>query len=330
MMNDLKSIERMRGSTPVITPAAEDAARARLLDAMRRPIRTPRRPVRRLAWRIAVAGALAVAVGVALPLTRDTEINPGHIIVGPMADVRELGERAARAAETEPAAAVRADQWLYVKQLQAPPLDAQGMSVDLGKRTTWEQWTSVDGRSVAWYGKDGKLLVQGTHPGIGEAELARPPVTPEALIARIDVALARALFIGGEEPEPKEQRLFQAIYQLMGEQALSPAVRAALFRALPTIAGVSVRRDAVDAAGRRGVAFSYTGGWARYDLILNPDDYSFLGTYGVSVRDRTFHGLFDRTAPDEDLGSARVNAGTPLTLSARIEATVVDTPGERL
>ncbi|MEU4408886.1 CU044_5270 family protein [Streptosporangium sp. NPDC023963] len=322
-MDDLDSLRRMRGSTPAITPAAEEGARARLLNALHRPVPAPRRRVRRLAWRtgtaVALTAALAAAITVGLPVLRATDMNP-------IASVRDLGERAARAAETEPAPEIRADQWLYVKQIEAPPRDEE-MGVDTGRRITSERWTSLDGGRVAWYGDDGQIITHHTFLGLGEISLALPPVTPETLLARIDKAIPEN--VGWKVPETREQRLFQGIYQLMTEQSLSPPVRAALFRALPMIDGVSVRQDAADADGRRGVAFSYTGEWARYDLILNPDDYDFLGTYGVSVQDRTFGGVFDRAAPEKNLGTMHVKAGTPLTLTALVDRAVVDRPGQR-
>ncbi|MFI6509603.1 sigma factor [Streptosporangium sp. NPDC050855] len=121
--------------------------------------------------------------------------------------------------------------------------------------------------------------------------------------------------------ESREQRLFQAIYQLMGEQALSPEVRAALFRALPLIEGVTVRPDAVDAEGRHGIAFSHTDDWARYELILSPDDFRYLGTYGVTVADRTMRYT--------NVDPIFVPAGTPLVLSAQLETHLVDKAGQR-
>jgi hypothetical protein len=96
-------------------------------------------------------------------------------------------------------------------------------------------------------------------------------------------------------------------------------VRAALYRALPLIGGVTVRQDAVDAAGRHGVAFAYTGTWQRSEIIVSTDDYRFLGTYGEAVADRTF--------PSEKVGTVR--AGTPLAWTAYLESGVVDRPGVR-
>ncbi|MEV5410954.1 CU044_5270 family protein [Thermopolyspora sp. NPDC052614] len=309
----MEEIKRFRAATPVITREAQESARARLMHEIHAAPAPVRRRLPRLAWRVALTGAFAVALGFgAVRLQAPPAV--------PVANVQELSERAARAAESRPAVTPSSDQWLYVKEKQAAPREgAGGFGVDLDRRVTREMWTSVDGRRVAWYRPDGKLLVQGTHPGISATDLAKPPITPQGLLDRIDRVLTRS----ADEPfeESKGERLFQAIYQLMGEQALSREVRAALFRALPLIKGVSVRQDAVDADGRHGVAFTYTGNWARYELILNPDDFRYLGTYGVSVRDRTFKYA--------NLDPIFVPAGTPLGLSAQLETHLVNKAGER-
>lgn len=85
------------------------------------------------------------------------------------------------------------------------------------------------------------------------------------------------------------------------------------------VPGVSVKQDAVDAAGHHGIALVHTGPWERFELILSPQDYRFLGTYGETVADRTF------TAGQR----LEVKAGTPVVWSARLAAGIVDRPGER-
>lgn len=316
-------LKEFRRDTPVMTRDAEVAARAKLLAAMGEP--APRREPRRrprMVWRLALAGALAAAVGAGVIVTRqEPAMTPA---MTPVADVRAWSERAARAAENDPTPAPRAGQWLYVKMSMAAPLPGgKSFGVDLGKRTTFEQWTSVDGKRVAFHRQDnGELIVQGTHPGVSSAELAAEPVTPEGVLAKIRKALDSRQLIQAFGPERSpEERLFQAVYQLMGEQALTPKVRAALFRALPSIPGVMVKQDAKDADGRAGVAFGYTGDWAHYDLILDPVDFRYLGTYGITVKDRTFKY--------DDVGKVDVPANTVLVLSARLETKVVDKPGEK-
>ncbi|MER6944423.1 CU044_5270 family protein [Nonomuraea sp. NPDC000554] len=306
----MDTIKDFRRNTPPMTAEAESAARARLLKAVRGVETRPRR--RRLGWRLAVAGVLAVTVGTGVVVLR------GQPAMTPVASVRELGERAARAAEDTPGFVASPGQWLYIKERQAP---YNTIGADLSKRTTFEQWTSVDGKQVAWE-EGGKLLIQGTHPGISAADLAKPPVTSEGVLGKIRAVLEGRHFVPTDGPmPPMDEQLFQAVYQLMGEQALSSDVRAALFRGLHTIPGVTVTQDVEDADGRRGVAFSYTGDWTRYDLILDPGDYRFLGTYGVTVKDKT---MTYTSAP-----SVFVKAGTPLTLTAQLETKLVDKPGQR-
>ncbi|MGA5761497.1 CU044_5270 family protein [Nonomuraea bangladeshensis] len=309
----MSTIKDFRRDTPPMTAQAENAARARLLAAARgpEPRREPR-PVRRLGWQAAVAGALAVAIGTGVVVAR------GQPRVVPVANVRELGERAAQAAYDDRGQVPGPGQWLYIRERQAPQSEDGGYGVDVSRRVVWEQWTSVDGKQVAAM-VDGKLLVQGNHPGLGAADLARQPVTPEGVLAKIRQRLEDMHMVwGGSEPPPSmDEQLFQAVYQLMGTQALPPEVRAALFRGLATIPGVSFTENVVDADGRRGVAFSHTGARARYDLILDPVDFRFLGTYGV------------QTTKYDHPSSSVIEAGTPLTLTARLDAKVVDGPGQR-
>ncbi|MED7931290.1 CU044_5270 family protein [Nonomuraea sp. LP-02] len=309
----MSTIKDFRRDTPPMTAQAENAARARLLAAARgpEPRRAPR-PVRRLGRQAALAGALAVAIGTGVVVARDQP----HVVQ--VANVRELGERAAQAAYDDHGQVPGPGQWLYIRERQAPQSGDGGYGVDVSRRVVWEQWTSVDGKQVAAM-VNGKLLVQGNHPGLGAADLARQPITPEGVLARIRQSLEDMHMVwGGSEPPPSmDERLFQAVYQLMGTQALPPEVRAALFRGLATIPGVSFTEDVVDADGRRGVAFSHTGHWARYDLILDPVDFHFLGTYGV------------QTTEYDDPSSSVIKAGTPLTLTARLDAKVVDGPGRR-
>ncbi|MEU5865573.1 CU044_5270 family protein [Nonomuraea sp. NPDC047529] len=314
----MSTIKDFRRNTPPMTAQTERTARARLLAATRapQPHHEPRRTPR-LGRRLVLAGTLAVAIGAGVMVTND------HPRVTPVASVRELGERAAQAAYDDRGQTPDPGQWLYIKELQAPQSANGGYGVDLSRREVREEWNSVDGLQTASLFPNGKLLIQGNHPGLSADELARQPVIPEGLLAKIRQKLAdmHMTWTGPDSPPSMDERLFQAIYQIMGTQALPPEVRAALFRGLTTIPGVTVNQDAVDADGRHGVAFSYTGGWTRYDLILDPVDFRFLGTYGVTVQDR----MTDYT----DGPNYEVKAGTPLTLTALLETKVVNGPGQK-
>ncbi|MET9063831.1 CU044_5270 family protein [Streptosporangium sandarakinum] len=316
----MDEIKDFRGSTPVITRQAEDAARARLLRAMREPAPAPRRRLTpRPVWRLAFAASLsvAVAVGGGIALTGD---DGGRSVLIPVASVQQLGERAARAAATNPYETVPSPgKWLYVKETIAPLREEPEPEVDRSKRTTLELWNSVDGRQTALDDGKGRLVIHEAGPGVTAADLAEGPVTPERVLARIRAAVAETPAPPGDDG-PDEQRIVETISRVMNEQALEPEVRAALFRALPMIEGVSVKQDAVDAAGRHGVAFAYTGRWERFEIILNPEEYTYLGTYGETVATRTY------TTP---AGTREVKAGTPVVWTAHLRAGIVDEPGER-
>ncbi|MET9242947.1 hypothetical protein [Nonomuraea sp. NPDC003709] len=80
------------------------------------------------------------------------------------------------------------------------------------------------------------------------------------MIARIRVSVDAAPVSEFDDVHATTQEwIFQTLFQLLGEQPLVADVRATLFRALSTIQGVSVKQDAIDAAGRNGTAFVYTG-----------------------------------------------------------------------
>ncbi|WP_371781507.1 CU044_5270 family protein [Streptosporangium subroseum] len=313
----MSTIKDFRRDTPPMTARVENTARARLLAAAREP--EPRNGLRRaprLGWRLAIAGALAVAVGTGVVVARD---QPRAVSV---ASVQELGERAAQAAYDDRGQVPDPGQWLYIRELQAPQAEDGGYGVDVSKRAVWEQWTSADGKQAATLSPNGKPFVTGSYPGLGAADLAQRPITPEGVLAKIRQKLEDMHLVSATGPLPSmDQRLFQAVYQLMGTQALPPEVRAALFRGLTTIPGVSFTENVADADGRRGVAFSHTGESARYDLILDPVDFRFLGTYGVTVKDRAT----DYT----DAPNHVIKAGTPLTLTSRLEAKVVNGPGQK-
>ncbi|MDA0635535.1 CU044_5270 family protein [Nonomuraea sp. MCN248] len=310
----MRAIKEFRGSTPEMTDEAAAAARARLMTAVHEP-EVAEKPAatraRRLGRRIVVAAALALAVGGAAVVFRD---QPG---LAPVAGVAELGERAARAAEDDPAPAPGPGQWLYTKELQLAGVEAD---VDRDRRETWERWTSVDGKRSAWY-QDGTLMFQGGAL-FDPAELAEPPVTPAGTIARIEAAILDEDRRGPQELDghvPPEI-LFRQINQFVSDQWLAPHVRAAIFRALPAIKGIEVRPDVPVADGRRGVAFSLIDTGARVSLVLDPRTFRYLGTNATRLRDWTY----------EDTNGEKVTyrAGG-VSMTAHLEAKIVNGPGQR-
>lgn len=333
-MNDLKLIQDLRSSTPAITPESERSARAALLAAMTASAPVPRR---RVLPRLALAGGLAVTIAAGLTVAQNVDTGQG---ISSVAGAADLAERAARAAETEPPTTGRPGQWLYLRE-RAAPLRRGGPAagVDTGRRTTSEEWTSLDGAKVAWGTGHGRTMTASAFPGLSSADLAPLAGHPERLLAKIRAVLRSprsAVTSHGDEavaaigpgvrvstvgdPYDPDEDLFIAVARLMGYQVLGPAVRAGLFRALPRIPGVVLDPDAVDAVGRHGVAFSYGRSWIRRELILDPGTYRYLGTRGVVVRDHTVEFL-----DTED----HYTAGTVLEWTALMASRIVDKAGRR-
>ncbi|GAA3652379.1 hypothetical protein GCM10022224_014090 [Nonomuraea antimicrobica] len=330
MMDEIK---QFLGATPVITSEARETARARLLREMHEPAPAPvrRRTLRipRLTWQLGVATVAAAALVVGFGVLRGDDRSAA------LASVKDLGERAARTAEHDPDAAYKrtptSGQWLYVKETIAPLLAEPRPEVDRDRRETLETWHSLDGKQMAIDDGAGKLVIEEVTTGLTGADLAKAPVTPDAVLAKIKASVAATPASPFDQGASEPERTFKTIGTLMGGQALTPEVRAALFRALPMVEGVSVKQDAVDAAGRHGVAFAYTGAEERSEIIVDAEDYRFLGRYGENLADRPFpsQGVVTPapTSPSEQTGT--VKAGAPLVWSAQLETEVVGKPGER-
>ncbi|GAA0936172.1 CU044_5270 family protein [Nonomuraea longicatena] len=307
----MKVLKEFRRNTPAMTDETAESVRARLITAIHGPETVPKRAARRLGRRVVLAAALALVVGGTV-----VTLN-GPQEMAPVSGVAELGERAARAAEKDRALTPDPTQWLYTKELQ---LSGVVGDVDRDQRNTWERWTSVDGKQSAWY-QDGKLMFQGS-ASFDPAVLAEPPVTPARVIAKIEAAILDEDRRGPQELNGRvpPKILLTVITQLITEQWLAPEVRAALYRALPTIKGMKVAQDVPVADGRRGVAFSLTDAEARSYLVLDPQTFRFLGTNSTRLKDRTFKWA--------DGSKETFKEGTA-GMTARLVAEIVDLPGQR-
>jgi hypothetical protein len=100
---------------------------------------------------------------------------------------------------------------------------------------------------------------------ISYAELGSLPADPRALASRLD------RISGGHA--------LQLIGELFVAYLMPPALTAELFQALGDVPGVTVVKDAVDRAGRHGVAFRLPAAASRayQEIILDPGSYQFMG-----------------------------------------------------
>ncbi|WP_062352964.1 CU044_5270 family protein [Herbidospora yilanensis] len=310
-MNELKEFRR---HTPVMTGSAATVAKARLMTAIHEPEaarESAASGARRFGRRIAMAAALALAIGGTVVTLRD---QPD---MAPVAGVAELGERAASAAQNDPTPAPGPAQWLYTKELQLAGIEAD---VDRDRRATWERWTSVDGKRSAWY-EGGRLMFQGSAV-FNPADLAKAPVTPAGVTARIKAGILDEDRRGPQElnGHVPPAMLLMEINQFLSEQWLTPEVRAALFRALPAIKGITVAQNVAVADGRRGVAFSLTDDGTQNSLVLDPQTFRYLGANSTRLQDR----IYERAD-----GSKEIFKAGMVSLTAQLEARIVNEPGQR-
>jgi hypothetical protein len=282
-MNEMDLLARLREEVPHgVSPHAEhlfQTALASNLEAERAGVTRPARSLVRRggdgiralrpAWRLAVIAALAAALAAGLVVA--TRPPGDRVPARPVAlTAKLLAARAATAALSGPDA--RPGQWVYRKLGFGP-----------GAKVT-EVWATADDLTEASY-------VQGTmltcsfpnrcHPAeiggepygmawpttfpISYAELGSLPTDPRALASRLD------RISGGHA--------LQLIGELFVAYLMPPALTAELFQALGDVPGVTVVQDAVDRAGRHGVAFRLPAAASRayQEIILDPGSYQFMG-----------------------------------------------------
>jgi len=189
-------------------------------------------------------------------------------------------------------------QFVYVERLVGHnEIDENGQARITGpfKR---QIWLSVDGSRPGMVKENGaELGIAGevAHPGIESPTyeyLATLPTDPDALLQK--------LYAETVGKRPAEERAFKAISELLPEQIAPPAVSAALYRAAAKIPGVTLVADAVDAAGRHGVAVARVSDGVRAEWIFDPVSYEYLGQRLVVVDPGTVWGdpgkVFGQTA----------------------------------
>jgi hypothetical protein len=318
-----------------------------------------RRRARRGRVVAAAAGLTLVAVlGAAVLVAR--QLPQERAPAAPTANAAELADRAATAVAAQSVPTPGPHQWAYTKELR----------VEHGghKPWTWERWIRVDGKKyVSADNNDLRAARVSDMPreqkrcppaegvvGLGAAGHARRVLREQQAPVRPAVGLGR--FFPNPAAVPTDpDGLLAAVYQLvenpdclpilggdnvqdrayllidvMLQAVQPPEVRAALYRALARIPGVTVAQGATDAAGRRGVAFtraasiefSGSSSWLRLEIILDNDTYRYLGARYIVTRDYFL--------PDVPSGKGtRFRKGQVLISTAQLALAVVNAPCQR-
>lgn len=283
------------------------------------PRRAPR-PRRRAVLVLGTAVAAGATVAV-LGLGSGNTLAPQGRPPASAASVQLL-ERAALAAAVKPQAPPRAEQFVYVRTVGHTSVLSEGRvgRMELSREDQgMEQWTSVDGSKRTLQRKRGEDDLLLDAPGRGSlnsptyAFLAALPTDPEALLKLIREDAEMNHGAGSDSTTGPDQEAFVMIGDLLRNTVTPPATAAALYRTAALIPGVVVVTDAVDAAGRRGVAVARVHDGERKEWIFDRSTARLVGERTVLLKD-----------------SAWGEAGTVVTSVALISSGVVDRAGQPL
>ncbi|MFF3418788.1 CU044_5270 family protein [Streptomyces sp. NPDC002698] len=281
----MQQIDQDLGHTPVPAPA---------------PV--PRRRLTRPAVLVPLAStALAAALAVTLTVTGHDPAPADRAATG-SAHARSASltlNRIAVAAMADDVTPVRDDQFVYVRSLTVSNKGTFEGPVELGAPHTVETWTSQDPRplkTLGWIRESGKdavmpgetIPVESTDAvpaGIDHPTytwLSSLPTDPDALLTR----LRREVRVS--DGESGEQAVFSLIGDLLSETLMPPRNTAALYKAAARIPGVKEIPDAVDVAGRHGIAITRedASSATRDEWIFDKRSLAFLGARGFITHDQ--------------------------------------------
>jgi len=230
---------------------------------------------------IAAAAVAAVAATVVVALPSDGKTTAG----ASKEAVALLGDIALAAEHQKVPDNIRDDQFVYIESKVGHSTQEEGKPARLDPIHQREIWLSVDG--TRWG------LLEEKHNGNDHVKL--DPETPgvpsntnyrnlQTLLTDPDKMLDW-LHKASDGGKSEDQNTFVLVGDLVGESLLPPDVAAALFRAAAKIPGVVVVPDAVDAAGRHGVAVARVDSGEREELIFDKKTHEYLGEREVAVED---------------------------------------------
>ncbi|NGO12399.1 hypothetical protein G5C60_33540 [Streptomyces sp. HC44] len=272
----------------------------------------------RRGWLRPAIAAAAVATAAAVTFVVLPSSGGGASAQPPSRATVALLEDIALAAEREnDYGDIRDDQFVYVESKVSYSEAADG-KVTIPPLHRLEVWMSVDGLH------DGLVREVGREPFVVEPDV-KPGGTGWEVSANYNHvktlpthADAMYDYLYKTAPKYSGQETYQAMFVLVGDllkqSIVPPEQGAALFRAVARIPGVTVIEDAVDAAGRRGVAIAREDpdNPSRDEWIFDKETREFLGERSVATDDYS-----------------DVKKGTVTSNTAVLRRAVVDKAGQR-
>lgn len=176
---------------------------------------------------------------------------------------------------------IRDDQFVYVRS------KVSWSGYDMGKGTGMiepvrerEVWESVDGSRRGMvtdlYRKFDRTPVEADRQDCYRT-LQTLPTDPDKMYAWLNRT--------SHGSNSKNEANFVLVADLVNESLMPPAQAAALYRAAAEIPDVFVIADAVDAAGRHGVAIARNDRGRRFELIFDKETKEYLGERQVVLKD---------------------------------------------
>jgi len=268
----------------------------------------------------------------------------------------EVLSRASRAAAAQPDLKPRPGQFLYFESraFQIAISVQDGRAKGAEERTYRKDWLSVDGRRAGLMQVTGGVDPLGTmwlcngsadydrreaaakakgHQA--KVDLADPPTgchnqpaAPPGLPTEAG-AMRAWLYKHSEGGNPPDVQAFVTLGDTIRAQYIRPASLAAMFKAAATIPGVTVTRNVVDLAGRKGIAVGQTWQGIRYEVIFDAATYRFLGERQLVDHDDSFRPKGGKpSVSSTPVQGKREKQGTVMYASAQLKVAVTDRPGQ--
>ncbi|MFG6197631.1 CU044_5270 family protein [Nonomuraea sp. JJY05] len=307
-MDEMAELDRLWADTPEASERDLAAARVALLARAAAPPgrrarpRTPTR--RRYAFRLAAVGVLATALTAVIIAGQVALGGPG----APAANAQSVLELAARAAADQRDLVPGPGQYVHTKTRVQRMLYTQDPSTKrlLSPLVTAdeERWEPAD-PDEPWLLRERAesatgdpvprwLWDKGVEDNLYESSCPgqRAYVRLGAWPTDVEGARAKLAAQAGRDPV----RRWSELKQLIAESVVRPSLSAALFQLAAEIDGIHLIGDAVDAAGRPGIAVAMDeGGGRRSELIFDRRTYRYLGERTVNTRDvavKTSEGVY--------------------------------------
>ncbi|MER7793034.1 CU044_5270 family protein [Streptomyces sp. NPDC097640] len=219
---------------------------------------------------------------------------------------------------------IRDDQYVYIDSKVAFTTQENGGPAKLDPLHRREIWLSVDGLHTGLLREPGRKenAHQPLEPAPASGKFAYDRSTSYRYLQALPTDPDRMLkWIYGTVEKRKDrerspdQDAFVLVGDLISESLMPPKVSAALYRAAAKIPGVVVVPDAVDAAGRHGVAVARVDSGhsaIREELIFNEKTGEYLGERNVALEDGDDY-----------------RAGQVIGTAAVLKRAVVDRPDQR-